>query len=186
LIGKELEMVKSIFMGAVLAALAAGAAAAQQPTAPPAVVTTTKPPTFIASQPVNEWLAGNLIGVVVRNPAGEMLGDVNDLMLDQQGKVTAVVIGVGGFLGVGEKAVAVPFDSVKVAKNAEGQRVATIDATRVTLEAAPKFVPTEPTLMQRASEKASEWGRKAAEKASELKERMTTDEPAKTVPEKRN
>ena len=44
------------------------------------------------------------------------VGDVNDLLLDNGGKINAVIIGVGGFLGVGEKNVAVPFSSLKVAE----------------------------------------------------------------------
>jgi sporulation protein YlmC with PRC-barrel domain len=176
-------MLKSLVIGAALAVVATSAAIAQQPAPPPAAMPSGKPLTFVATQPATEWLTGGLIGIAVKNPAGETLGDINDLMLDQHGKVTAVVIGVGGLLGVGEKWVAVPFDSVKIAKEANGERVATIEATKAVLEVAPKFTPTEPTLMQRATEKATEWSKKAGEKASELKERMTPED-SKAVPEK--
>lgn len=44
------------------------------------------------------------------------IGEVNDLLLDTGGKINAVIVGVGGFLGVGEKNVAVPFQALKVAE----------------------------------------------------------------------
>ena len=59
------------------------------------------------------WRASKLMGLDVYNEANEKLGDVNELILDKNGKVSAVVIGVGGFLGMGEHDVAVPFSEVK-------------------------------------------------------------------------
>src|SRR4026207_1970982 len=49
------------------------------------------------------------------------VGDVNDLLVDKDGKVSAVIIGVGGFLGAGEKNVAVPFNALKLT-NKNGKR----------------------------------------------------------------
>jgi sporulation protein YlmC with PRC-barrel domain len=48
------------------------------------------------------WRASKLMGLDVYSQANEKLGDVNELILDKDGKVSAVVIGVGGFLGMGE------------------------------------------------------------------------------------
>jgi sporulation protein YlmC with PRC-barrel domain len=59
------------------------------------------------------WRASKLIGVNVYNEGNEKLGDVNELILDKSGKVTAVVIGVGGFLGMGEHDIAVSMDKLK-------------------------------------------------------------------------
>ena len=59
------------------------------------------------------WRASKLIGLNVYNEANEKLGDVNELLLDKNGKVTAVVIGVGGFLGMGEHDIAVSMDKLK-------------------------------------------------------------------------
>jgi sporulation protein YlmC with PRC-barrel domain len=59
------------------------------------------------------WRAGKLAGVNVYNDKNESLGDINDVLLDKSGKAVAVVIGVGGFLGVGERYVAIPFEKVK-------------------------------------------------------------------------
>ena len=54
-----------------------------------------------------------MVGLSVYNDKNESLGSINDLLTDKNGKITAVVIGVGGFLGVGEHLVAIPFEKVK-------------------------------------------------------------------------
>lgn len=59
-----------------------------------------------------EWRASKLAGVTVYNDANEKIGDINDVILDRSGKVTNVVLGVGGFLGLGEHNVAVAFDKL--------------------------------------------------------------------------
>lgn len=59
------------------------------------------------------WRASKLIGLNVYNEANEKLGDINELILDKSGKVNAVVIGVGGFLGMGEHDIAVSMDKLK-------------------------------------------------------------------------
>ena len=59
------------------------------------------------------WRTSKLVGLNVYNDSNESLGSINDLLTDKSGDIKAVVIGVGGFLGVGEHLVAVPFDKVK-------------------------------------------------------------------------
>jgi sporulation protein YlmC with PRC-barrel domain len=58
---------------------------------------------FIDKQQPSNWMTSALIGRSVMNSAGEILGDIEDIIIDEQGQVVAVVIGVGGFLGIGEK-----------------------------------------------------------------------------------
>lgn len=60
-----------------------------------------------------EWRASKLVGVNVYNEANEKIGDINDVILDKSGKVANVVLGVGGFLGMGEHYVAVAYDKLK-------------------------------------------------------------------------
>src|SRR5215475_11323521 len=60
-----------------------------------------------------DWRASKIAGLNVYNDSNESLGSINDLLMDKSGNVKAVVIGVGGFLGVGEHLVAVPLDKVK-------------------------------------------------------------------------
>jgi sporulation protein YlmC with PRC-barrel domain len=59
-----------------------------------------------------EWRASKLAGVDVYNDANEKIGAINDVILDRSGKVAKVVLGVGGFLGLGELNVAVAFDKL--------------------------------------------------------------------------
>jgi sporulation protein YlmC with PRC-barrel domain len=59
------------------------------------------------------WRASKVVGLSVYNDNNESLGSINDLLMDKSGNIKAVVIGVGGFLGVGEHLVAVPMDKIK-------------------------------------------------------------------------
>ena len=104
-------LMKSIAAGLAGTALLATVAFAQNPTtttdksAPAASATTTS-----AS---GEWRASKMAGVKVYNEANENIGSISDLLMDKSGNVKIAVIGVGGFLGMGEHLVAVPFDKVK-------------------------------------------------------------------------
>ena len=60
-----------------------------------------------------EWRASKMVGLSVYNDKNESVGSINDLLTDKSGNIKAVVIGVGGFLGVGEHLVAIPFEKVK-------------------------------------------------------------------------
>jgi sporulation protein YlmC with PRC-barrel domain len=60
-----------------------------------------------------EWRASKLVGMNVYNEANEKIGDINEVILDKSGKVTNVILGVGGFLGMGEHYVAVAFNKLK-------------------------------------------------------------------------
>ena len=60
-----------------------------------------------------DWRTSKVVGLNVYNDNNENLGSINDLLTDKSGNIKAVVIGVGGFLGVGEHLVAVAFDKVK-------------------------------------------------------------------------
>ena len=60
-----------------------------------------------------EWRASKLVGVNVYNEAGEKIGDINDVILDKSGRTSKVILGVGGFLGMGEYTIAVPFEKLK-------------------------------------------------------------------------
>jgi sporulation protein YlmC with PRC-barrel domain len=62
----------------------------------------------------DQWRASDLEGLsVYSSNNGDKIGDISDLIFDNSGKVQAVVIGVGGYLGVGEHGVAVPFDQIR-------------------------------------------------------------------------
>src|ERR1700686_4847133 len=60
-----------------------------------------------------QWRSSKLIGVNVYNDNNEKIGDIQELIVDKSGKVENVVLGVGGFLGMGEHYVAVPMEKLK-------------------------------------------------------------------------
>jgi sporulation protein YlmC with PRC-barrel domain len=66
------------------------------------------------------------------------IGDINDLLLDKEGKVSAVILGVGGFLGAGEKNVAVPFNAIKLTDKND-KRYLVMDTTKEALNSAPGY-----------------------------------------------
>jgi sporulation protein YlmC with PRC-barrel domain len=104
-------LVKNITAALAGTALLATVASAQTPT------TTTDranmAPTTSVSSLQGDWRASKIVGLSVYNDNNESVGSINDLLTDKNGNIKAVVLGVGGFLGVGEHLVAVPFDKIK-------------------------------------------------------------------------
>ncbi|SCY49417.1 PRC-barrel domain-containing protein [Microvirga guangxiensis] len=68
--------------------------------------------TMTQMQP-GQWRASQIEGLDVYNQNNEKIGDISEMLVDESGKIQAVVIGVGGFLGIGERDVAISFDQVK-------------------------------------------------------------------------
>jgi sporulation protein YlmC with PRC-barrel domain len=71
------------------------------------------PGQFMTKREMNQIMASDLIGTRVVSANNESVGDINDVVLDRNGQVMAAIVGVGGFLGIGEKDVAVPFASLE-------------------------------------------------------------------------
>jgi hypothetical protein len=69
---------------------------------------------FINAQNTDQWLSSNFIGVDVVGPDNEKIGDVSDILFEKNGNVVAYVVGVGGFLGIGAKNVALAPTSFQV------------------------------------------------------------------------
>ena len=141
---------------------------------------TPAPQGFVTVQPAGQWLASQFIGQAVTNQAGERVGDINDLLFDRSGRIANAVIGVGGFLGIGEKNVAVPFSALSFTAGADGKRVIGMALSKEQLQAAPDFKPTEKTVYMRAKEQAGDMGKKALDKTREL-----TDKAGKTIEDMR-
>jgi sporulation protein YlmC with PRC-barrel domain len=103
---------KYMTAGLVGSALLATVAFAQSPTA-----TTDRanmsPAAASDSSYEGNWRASKVVGLSVYNDKNENVGSINDLLTDRNGNIKAVVIGVGGFLGVGTHLVAVPFEKIK-------------------------------------------------------------------------
>jgi sporulation protein YlmC with PRC-barrel domain len=81
-----------------------------------------------------QWRASKLPGVNVYNDNNEKIGDISDVIIDKSGKVDTVVLGVGGFLGMGEHYVAVPMEKLKwVNEPVRGSTVSGATADRPTV-----------------------------------------------------
>jgi hypothetical protein len=87
----------------------------------------------------NELRASKLIGTTVQNDANESIGKINEIILSKDGKVAAVVIGVGGFLSMGEREVAVDFKALRIAQDSNNKTTVTLNATKDSLKAAPEW-----------------------------------------------
>jgi sporulation protein YlmC with PRC-barrel domain len=89
---------------------------------------------------VQALTAEDLEGTYVYGANDETVGEIDDLILGDDGKISNVVINVGGFLGLGEKPVAVTFDELQFLKNVNGDDVRIyIDSTEEALEAQPEY-----------------------------------------------
>jgi sporulation protein YlmC with PRC-barrel domain len=109
-------MVKLASPAIVLAlALAAGSAQAQQRPATQGAQTLSGPPAqILTTVPQNAMTLTHWYKQNVYDPSDNKIGEVMDVLVDHNGGISALIVGVGGFLGAGEKDVAVPFNAVQI------------------------------------------------------------------------
>lgn len=93
---------------------------------------------YMDSPPTNGMAASDLIGTDLKTSGDESLGEIGDLIIDQDGKVAAVVVNIGGFLGMGEKNVAITWDNIKMSDNPDNRDLR-VDMTRDELQSAPTY-----------------------------------------------
>ncbi|MDR3483335.1 MAG: PRC-barrel domain-containing protein [Bradyrhizobium sp.] len=103
---------KHVTAGLTGAVLLATAALAQTPAAT-TDRTNMAPAAASDSSFRGDWRTSKVVGLNVYNDNNESIGSINDLLTDKSGNIKGVVLGVGGFLGVGAHLVAVPFDKIK-------------------------------------------------------------------------
>lgn len=93
---------------------------------------------YMDSAPAGGLQASELINADIRTTDEEDVGSVTDLIIDKDGQVVAVVVGVGGFLGMAEKDVAINWDDLNVSRDSDELELR-IDMTRDDLNAAPSY-----------------------------------------------
>ncbi|MDN5926792.1 MAG: PRC-barrel domain-containing protein [Hyphomicrobiales bacterium] len=158
-------MIRTLLATTTIAALLTTGAALAQTTTPDTTAPDTAVPSAPATQPTEPanppgmksadevkakdeaqtdgHLASNLMGASVYNSAGDKgqeIGNVNDLVLDKDGKIVSVVVGVGGFLGIGSKNVAIDYSQVKW-EQGNGKWWVIVPTTADQLKALPDFDP---------------------------------------------
>ncbi len=122
--------------GAAAPAPAAGGQAAAPADTNTQVAATDK---FLSQQQDGQMLASNVMGQTVYDGSGNNLGSVNDIVLDKDGKMAAVVIGVGGFLGIGQKNVAVSIEAINRTTDENGKLKLVLNASKDEIDQAPAF-----------------------------------------------
>lgn len=146
---------------------------------------------FYAADP-SQVLATRFIGAYIYNGTGEeaeTVGDVNDIIMTQDGRAVAVIAGIGGFLGIGEKEVAVSMDQLQWTTDADGDKILVGQFSKEQLEAAPAFERDtlenrETADMERQQAPATEQTAEAEQPAMETTEQTAeAEQPAKDTME---
>jgi sporulation protein YlmC with PRC-barrel domain len=139
-----------------------GAALAQ--TAPPSASPSTPQATtpkaagaasVLVVQHESEKISGDIIGMPVFSPDGATVGKISHLLIDQDNKVTGAVMSVGGFLGIGTKSVAVPWEALKF-DNKGGKDLAIVPMSNEELAKAPEFKTLAQVRAERDAERIKE------------------------------
>jgi sporulation protein YlmC with PRC-barrel domain len=159
----------------LIAGLMLATPAAAQDTGSQTAESTPEKVKFVAQQQTNQDLVSRFLGTQVVNPNGESLGRVNDLALNAAGQVEVIVIGLGGFLGVGEKNVGVAYDALARQQGDEGKTQLVLDATQGDLTDAPEYLTADNqslSLTQRLRERAGELTEEAKQTYEKAKDRV--------------
>lgn len=187
-------MIRNLLATTAIATIVATGAYAQTTTPTttqdPAATTTTQAPA--APQQVemvkkaDGFLANNLIGQSVYNGIGddaENIGSINDLVISPEGDVQAVVIGVGGFLGIGQKDVAIEYDLVSWQER-DGQEWLVVETTADALKAQEEFdtaayepQPADADVKETKPATAEDLAKAPVEKADEAMAEAPAEEP---------
>ena len=135
-------MMKKFVIATAASGLMLSTALAQTPATPPAADTAATAPKadmsatapkgdvkFISSQGADHWVASKFKGTDVIGPNNEKIGDVDDMLFDKNGKVLAFIVGVGGFLGIGQKDVALDMAAFQVVPADTGSNTGTTGTT---------------------------------------------------------
>jgi hypothetical protein len=123
-------------------------------------------------KPTQYLVKDRLIGQSVKNKEGKVVGDIEDVIVGDENKVVGVVMGVGGFLGLGEKKVAVRYRALQFS-SVDGKKVITLpSATKDVLTALQPYERLAPpkSMMEKAKDKAIELKDKASDTAAKVKE----------------
>ncbi len=135
----------------------------------------------IGSEAVEGFLASNLMGSYVYSSNAEdaeIVGDINDLLVTDSGEIRAVIVGVGGFLGIGEKDVAIDFDRLALEQHGEPSFRLVANVSKEDLENTNEFELEHRTTMGEAEMKSDG---KAEMKTAAGDDATATDTEAKTM-----
>lgn len=141
---------RSLFLGTTLLVASSLGAFAQGTTAQtpeasapapaaPATLANDLRPTFVAQNP-SDMVTSKLVGLTIQNGANDTIGEIADVVLDDKNTVKSWVVGVGGFLGIGTKYVAIDPSALKITRVDTTTLKAVIDTNKDQLRAAPEYI----------------------------------------------
>lgn len=114
-------------------------------TAPAPVVTPTPAPAFDmffkGEWSPTHWRSSEAVGQPVYNKGNERIGEVEELLINGEGRVFAAVVAVGGFLGIGERRVALSYSAFQMTRDANGKSRLVVNVDKASLEKAPAYEP---------------------------------------------
>jgi len=128
---------KRITYAVLILAATVGAAAAQEPKS-----ATGSTAQILSSIPNNSATVTHWYKQSVYDPSDSKIGEIEDVLLDKEGKAEALIVGVGGFLGMGEKHVAVPFNAVKTTTKNDNKWYLVMNSTKDALKNASGSLST--------------------------------------------
>jgi sporulation protein YlmC with PRC-barrel domain len=125
--------------------------------------------TYLTEQAENHISVADFMGQAIYTADNQSIGDINDLLVDKEGGVVAAVVGVGGFLGIGEKNVAVPFENITITRVVDdADAMTTTDGTATTGNSTTTTATTDNTATN-------------AEEVADAEVRLTTTETADSL-----
>ena len=115
---------------------------------------------FVVAQNEGQWLANDYVGQSAYSADGQAVGEIDDLIIGRDGKVSGVTIAVGGFLGLGQRTIAVPFENIQQTQDENGD-------TKLVLAVSAEALDTAPEFMTLRAQKLEEERMKAAQEAEQ-------------------
>ncbi|MFN7091837.1 PRC-barrel domain-containing protein [Allorhizobium sp. NPDC080224] len=106
--------------------------------------------TYLTEQAENQISVNDFMGQPIYTSDNQSIGDINDLLVQEDGGIVAAVVGVGGFLGIGQKNVAIPFDKITISREMDdatmtgtGDAATTTTTTEAVADAEVRLTTTE-------------------------------------------
>jgi sporulation protein YlmC with PRC-barrel domain len=127
--------------------------------------------TYLTEQAENHISVNDFMGQAIYTADDQSIGDINDLLVEKDGGIVAAVVGVGGFLGIGEKNVAIPFENITITREMD-------DETAATTGTGTEGTATTGTTGTTATTDTTESN---AEQVADAEVRLTTTETAESL-----
>ncbi|MBC2773048.1 PRC-barrel domain-containing protein [Rhizobium sp. AQ_MP] len=138
--------------------------------------------TYLTEQAENHISVNDFMGQAIYTADNQSIGNINDLLVEKDGGVVAAVVGVGGFLGIGEKNVAVPFENITITRVMDDDTAMTgTDGTATTDGTAATGMGTTGTTGTAGTTAATGTDQTQVEQVADAEVRLTTTETAESL-----